>query len=140
MARTVWFPGHMAKGKRQLEALAKNIDLILEVRDARSALDKIVQIFILGAKILRSGDEERLGALASLTSRMRSIFFASASSCRLPFAICPGNHTVRAIYSISPIRLSGQYLKTAGPLKKFLGTNPQNLPSCELGLLSPRQK
>ncbi|NLX84392.1 MAG: GTPase RsgA [Synergistaceae bacterium] len=36
MARTVWFPGHMAKGKRQLEALAKNIDLILEVRDARA--------------------------------------------------------------------------------------------------------
>lgn len=36
MGRTVWFPGHMAKGKRQLEALAKNIDLILEVRDARA--------------------------------------------------------------------------------------------------------
>ncbi len=36
MGRTVWFPGHMAKGKRQLEALAANIDLILEVRDARA--------------------------------------------------------------------------------------------------------
>lgn len=35
MGRTVWYPGHMAKGKRQLEALAKNIDLIIEVRDAR---------------------------------------------------------------------------------------------------------
>ena len=36
MARTVWYPGHMAKGKRQLEALANNIDLIIEVRDARA--------------------------------------------------------------------------------------------------------
>ncbi len=36
MARTVWFPGHMAKGRRQLEALAANIDLIVEVRDARA--------------------------------------------------------------------------------------------------------
>jgi len=36
MGRTVWYPGHMAKGKRQLEALANNIDLIIEVRDARA--------------------------------------------------------------------------------------------------------
>ena len=36
MARTVWFPGHMAKGKRQLEALAQQLDIILEVRDARA--------------------------------------------------------------------------------------------------------
>lgn len=36
MSRTVWYPGHMAKGKRQLEELANNIDLIFEVRDARA--------------------------------------------------------------------------------------------------------
>lgn len=36
MGRTVWYPGHMAKGRRQLEALAANIDLIIEVRDARA--------------------------------------------------------------------------------------------------------
>ncbi|MEG1910995.1 MAG: GTPase [Cloacibacillus sp.] len=36
MPRTVWYPGHMAKGKRQLEALAKSIDLLIEVRDARA--------------------------------------------------------------------------------------------------------
>ena len=36
MGRTVWYPGHMAKGRRQLEALASNIDLIIEVRDARA--------------------------------------------------------------------------------------------------------
>lgn len=36
MARTVWYPGHMAKGKRQLEALGGTLDLILEVRDARA--------------------------------------------------------------------------------------------------------
>lgn len=38
MPRTVWYPGHMAKGKRQLEALASNIDLIIEVRDARAPI------------------------------------------------------------------------------------------------------
>lgn len=36
MPRTVWYPGHMAKGRRQLEALAANIDLLIEVRDARA--------------------------------------------------------------------------------------------------------
>lgn len=36
MGRTVWFPGHMAKGKRQLESLAGLLDLVIEVRDARA--------------------------------------------------------------------------------------------------------
>ncbi len=34
--RTVWFPGHMAKGTRALEDVARKLDLILEVRDARA--------------------------------------------------------------------------------------------------------
>lgn len=34
--RTVWYPGHMAKGKRLLEDVAKKLDLIIEVRDARA--------------------------------------------------------------------------------------------------------
>lgn len=34
--RTVWFPGHMAKGARKLKDLAHKLDLILEVRDARA--------------------------------------------------------------------------------------------------------
>lgn len=36
MPRTVWYPGHMAKGKRKLEALAAGLDLLIEVRDARA--------------------------------------------------------------------------------------------------------
>ncbi|KEJ92567.1 YlqF/YawG family GTPase [Synergistes jonesii] len=36
MPRTVWYPGHMAKGRRRLEDLAANIDLLIEVRDARA--------------------------------------------------------------------------------------------------------
>ena len=36
MARTVWFPGHMAKGSRQLMELCGLVDVILEVRDARA--------------------------------------------------------------------------------------------------------
>ncbi|EHM09572.1 putative GTPase [Thermanaerovibrio velox DSM 12556] len=38
MGRTVWYPGHMAKGRRQLEALMESLDLWLEVRDARAPL------------------------------------------------------------------------------------------------------
>lgn len=34
--RTVWFPGHMAKGTRKLGELVGKLDLILEVRDARA--------------------------------------------------------------------------------------------------------
>ena len=34
--RTAWFPGHMAKGTRQLEELAGKLDVIVEVRDARA--------------------------------------------------------------------------------------------------------
>ena len=36
MPRTVWYPGHMAKGKRQLEDFAKNLEMLIEVRDARA--------------------------------------------------------------------------------------------------------
>lgn len=34
--RTVWFPGHMAKGERKLGELLEKLDLIIEVRDARA--------------------------------------------------------------------------------------------------------
>ena len=34
--RTVWFPGHMAKGGRKLGELAEKLDLVIEVRDARA--------------------------------------------------------------------------------------------------------
>ena len=36
MSRTVWYPGHMAKGKRLLAELAGKLDIIIEVRDARA--------------------------------------------------------------------------------------------------------
>lgn len=36
MGRTVWYPGHMAKGRRQLEGAALALDLMIEVRDARA--------------------------------------------------------------------------------------------------------
>ncbi len=34
--RTAWFPGHMAKGTRQLEGIAGKLDVVVEVRDARA--------------------------------------------------------------------------------------------------------
>ncbi len=34
--RTSWFPGHMAKGTRQLEEILGKLDIVLEVRDARA--------------------------------------------------------------------------------------------------------
>lgn len=36
MARTVWYPGHMAKGLRQLRDLLAKLDVVVEVRDARA--------------------------------------------------------------------------------------------------------
>ncbi len=36
MPRSVWYPGHMAKGSRKLKELASKLDLIIEVRDARA--------------------------------------------------------------------------------------------------------
>ncbi len=36
MPRSVWYPGHMAKGSRKLKELAAKLDLIIEVRDARA--------------------------------------------------------------------------------------------------------
>jgi ribosome biogenesis GTPase A len=36
MNRTVWYPGHMARGGRKLGELAGKLDLFIEVRDARA--------------------------------------------------------------------------------------------------------
>jgi ribosome biogenesis GTPase A len=36
MPRTVWYPGHMAKGLRQLRGLLEKLDVLVEVRDARA--------------------------------------------------------------------------------------------------------
>lgn len=38
MPRTVWYPGHMAKGGRALAELLDKLDLVVEVRDARAPL------------------------------------------------------------------------------------------------------
>lgn len=36
MGRTVWYPGHMAKGGRKLREVLSGLDLFIEVRDARA--------------------------------------------------------------------------------------------------------
>ena len=36
MPRTVWYPGHMAKGSRKLRELADKLDVIVDVRDSRA--------------------------------------------------------------------------------------------------------
>ncbi|MBQ7169783.1 MAG: 50S ribosome-binding GTPase [Synergistaceae bacterium] len=36
MPRTVWYPGHMARGTRRLLELAERLDVIVEVRDSRA--------------------------------------------------------------------------------------------------------
>ncbi|KAI9294984.1 hypothetical protein K502DRAFT_324557 [Neoconidiobolus thromboides FSU 785] len=36
-----WFPGHMAKGIREIETRLKQIDVILEIRDCRIPLSSI---------------------------------------------------------------------------------------------------
>ena len=30
-----WFPGHMAKAKREIEEYIKKVDLVIELKDAR---------------------------------------------------------------------------------------------------------
>ncbi|KAF7710264.1 hypothetical protein HF521_009136 [Silurus meridionalis] len=39
-----WFPGHMAKGLKQMRASLRNIDCIIEIHDARISFSR-VQIF-----------------------------------------------------------------------------------------------
>lgn len=36
MPRTVWYPGHMEKGKKRLRELSSQVDVFVEVRDARA--------------------------------------------------------------------------------------------------------
>ncbi|MBR1486832.1 MAG: 50S ribosome-binding GTPase, partial [Synergistaceae bacterium] len=36
MPRTVWYPGHMAKGTRKLNEIVSKLDLVVEVRDSRA--------------------------------------------------------------------------------------------------------
>ena len=38
MGRTVWFPGHMARGQKRLFEIIANLDALLEIRDARAPL------------------------------------------------------------------------------------------------------
>lgn len=36
MGRTVWFPGHMARGQKKLSEVITNLDALIELRDARA--------------------------------------------------------------------------------------------------------
>ena len=36
MPRTVWYPGHMAKGSRKIRELSDRLDVVVEVRDSRA--------------------------------------------------------------------------------------------------------
>ena len=38
MTRTVWYPGHMARGLRKLREMAEKLDVLIEVRDARAPM------------------------------------------------------------------------------------------------------
>lgn len=79
--RTVWFPGHMAKGTRKLGELVGKLDLILEVRDARapevtgspliSSLSKICPVW----KVLTKSDL----ADSSVTSQWLDLYRKSKS-------------------------------------------------------------
>ncbi|MDD2207045.1 MAG: GTPase [Aminobacterium sp.] len=91
MPRTVWFPGHMAKGKRKLEELAKKLDIIFELRDARAPqltsspmavqLSKICPVYI----VLTRADLAEEGATKAWLS-----FFASQKSKAWAFNLLEG--------------------------------------------------
>ena len=41
-----WYPGHMAKAKRQIQELMKQIDVVIEVTDARVPTVPVIRTFL----------------------------------------------------------------------------------------------
>ncbi|KAK7930801.1 hypothetical protein WMY93_007196 [Mugilogobius chulae] len=42
-----WFPGHMAKGLKQMRASMKNVDCVIEIHDARISSHRSTSVFII---------------------------------------------------------------------------------------------
>lgn len=57
-AKTInWFPGHMAKGMKQIKAQVRSVDLVVEARDARIPLSSINMRF---EQVLNGNGKKRL--------------------------------------------------------------------------------
>eukprot|EP01104_Vermistella_antarctica_P015049 TRINITY_DN4861_c0_g1_i1.p1 TRINITY_DN4861_c0_g1~~TRINITY_DN4861_c0_g1_i1.p1 ORF type:complete len:434 (-),score=87.59 TRINITY_DN4861_c0_g1_i1:52-1353(-) len=98
--RTInWFPGHMAKARRQIEEQLKQVDLVVEVRDARipfSSANPLFEDLISRKKrvvIMNKADLANSNMQQRISSHFQSLrvqcFFTTASKVRGTAKIIP---------------------------------------------------
>ena len=85
MPRTVWYPGHMAKGTRKLKELAERLDVIVEVRDSRapsSTSSPLIKSLAKIKPVIRVLSRKDLADNEKLASWMNAIKFAYSADLR----------------------------------------------------------
>lgn len=85
MPRTVWYPGHMAKGSRKLRELADRLDVIVEVRDSRAPASTSSPLAKSLAKlkpIIRVLSRKDLADPAKLSLWLNSLKFSYSADLR----------------------------------------------------------
>ena len=85
MPRTVWYPGHMAKGTRKLKELAERLDVIVEVRDSRapsSTSSPLIKSLAKIKPIIRVLSRKDLADPEKLAQWMNAIKFAYSADLR----------------------------------------------------------
>ena len=85
MPRTVWYPGHMAKGTRKLKELAERLDVIVEVRDSRapsSTSSPLIKSLAKIKPIIRVLSRKDLADPEKLALWMNAVKFAYTADLR----------------------------------------------------------
>lgn len=85
MPRTVWYPGHMAKGTRKLRELADRLDVIVEVRDSRapsSTSSPLIKSLAKIKPVIRVLSRKDLADPEKLASWMNVIKFSYSADLR----------------------------------------------------------
>lgn len=85
MPRTVWYPGHMAKGTRKLKELAERLDVIVEVRDSRapsSTSSPLIKSLVKIKPVIRVLSRKDLADPEKLALWMNAIKFAYPADLR----------------------------------------------------------
>ena len=85
MSRTVWYPGHMAKGSRKLKELAERLDVIVEVRDSRapsSTSSPIMKLLEKSKPVIRVLSRKDLADPGKLTLWLNAMKFAHPADLR----------------------------------------------------------
>ena len=85
MPRTVWYPGHMAKGTRKLKELADRLDVIVEVRDSRapsSTSSPLIKSLAKIKPVVRVLSRKDLADSEKLALWMNAVKFAYSADLR----------------------------------------------------------